>query len=135
MNRLYLIPAVALLLSLGMLTTPVAAEEMSCFDHCKACQKLCLQCADSCLSEMAEGQEGRLKCIKLCLDCADICEACAKVSARDGALEPVIAAACAKACETCAAECSKHTGDEVCQACAKQCKMCAKHCRMVASKG
>ncbi|VTS06948.1 four-helix bundle copper-binding protein [Tuwongella immobilis] len=105
-----------------------------CARECAACSQQCQACAADCLDEVGEGKTDRRRCVQLCLDCSDICGACAKIAARGGPLESVIASACATACDQCAAECAKHRDDATCQACAAQCRKCAAACRAAQKK-
>jgi hypothetical protein len=134
MSRVLLLAFALMVAGLGVSAKAEDARKGdACCDECKACEKACLACADECLKETSKTDDRRA-CIKLCLDCADICGACARIAARNGPLEPTIAAACAQACEKCAAECQKHKDDKTCQACAAQCKKCAKECKARGNK-
>lgn len=99
------------------------SAEDECVKKCSDCRASCLACVDHCL-----GKTGEEDCIRACLDCADICNACASVSARKGAMAPVIAKACAEACEKCAATCARD-GDAVQKACAEKCRACSAACK------
>jgi hypothetical protein len=113
----------------GLTAAPAKSKTDALFNACKACEKDCLDCFESCLGHVAGGHEAHLECLKLCQDCASICATCAEISGRGGPLETTIATACAEACEKCAVECEKHTDDESCVACAKECRKCLKVCQ------
>jgi len=104
--------------------------------HLMYCSKMCLSCADACISEASGAERHDMtQCIRLCLDCSDICEATSRLgSRRTGDGQPMLRELlelCARMCEACAAECEKHK-HEHCRLCAQICRECAEDCRQAA---
>ena len=73
------------------------------------------------------------RCIRLCLDCADLCITTGRMLSRQAEFEPDLARtvvqACAQVCRACAEECERHADHhEHCRVCADACRRCDQAC-------
>lgn len=100
--------------------------------HAMYCAKMCLSCADACMSEREDMRE----CIRMCLDCADVCDATASLGLRrTGSNHQMLVEMlqlCARMCEACATECEHHDQPH-CKLCAQMCRECAEDCARAAA--
>jgi hypothetical protein len=99
--------------------------------HAMYAAKMCLSCADACMSEAMDMSQ----CVRVCMDCADVCDATARLGLRRSGSNPQVLREvlelCARVCDACAAECERHD-HEHCRLCAQICRECADDCRKAA---
>ena len=103
-----------------------------CAKACDDCGRMCETCSAHCAKLVLAGNKEHHDTLKLCQDCAAICTACGRVTAKDGPLADLIAAACADACKRCGDACEKHAHDPIMKQCAEECRRCEKACREMA---
>jgi hypothetical protein len=106
-----------------------------CIDACQENARVCLACADACLSEL--DTRGLTRCIRLCLDCAEISATASHILARQAGHDTVLLRAmlqlCVIACMRAGDECAHHAlrGLDQCRRSAESCRRNADLCNQL----
>ena len=108
------------------------ARMEECINQCLACQRICLETVQHCLTR--GGKHADAEHIRLLLDCADICRTSADFMLRGSPLHVRTCAVCAEVCESCAESCESIGDDDTMRRCAEACRACAESCRTMAAE-